>query len=338
LRIGIFAPGQDQEARTVQRAISRLDGAFCHCHLFDLSQGPGKARLDAGGLRLNGQDLTLLDLAYVRGFSHAVPLAPDPGPDLEWTVWQADYPAKVQLQGFWMSLFSELSRWGVTVVNPPEVHVRAFPRPLFLAGLAARGVDVPPMLVTNREEHARRFLDRACGKAAFRPATGRAAWQALSGPWMRELFHPGRPPVWLAETRPGPHLRAWLYQGRPLAVIGHHAPVPGPTERLETVFEVRDPGLSEAFARIHEASGAPLVLAHLVREGDRAWVYDLDPDPLSHWLPRAFRSRLVQALALSLVGRPVPEQPLLPPALRPFLPASRMLADLFAFERIKHGD
>ncbi len=336
MRIGIFASGEDAGARAVYKALARIRGVSC-C-LFDLSRGPAKAEVHSNGLVVEGEDLALLDLAYVRGFAHAVPLAPDPGPDRDWTVWQADWPIRVQRQGFWMSAFMELSRRGVAVVNPPETLVAAFPRPLLLARLSARGVPVPPMLVTNREEHARRFMARASSPPAFRTTSGRAAWQALSGVWMRELFRPGAPPVWLAEPRPGPHLRAFLYQGRPLLVLSHRAPSPAPPERLETVFEVRDPALAETFRLIHQASAMPFSLAHLVRQDGRAWVYDLDPDPCFSWLPAPYQARLVRALALSLAGLPVPDRPLLPPAPRPSLAVSRMLADLFAFERAKQGE
>jgi len=94
LRIGIFASGEDAGARAVYKALARIRGVSC-C-LFDLSRGPAKAEVHSNGLVVEGEDLALLDLAYVRGFAHAVPLAPDPGPDRDWTVWQADWPIRVQ--------------------------------------------------------------------------------------------------------------------------------------------------------------------------------------------------------------------------------------------------
>ncbi|MBW1988675.1 MAG: hypothetical protein JRI97_03925, partial [Deltaproteobacteria bacterium] len=122
----------------------------------------------------------------------------------------------------------------------------------------------------------------------------------------------------------------------PLAVLGYKRAHPGPPERLEILYEETSHGLEEEFSRLYRASGIPLVLAHVVMEEGRAWVYDLDCDPLFRDLPGPYQDLLARELARSLAGAPPGDRQPLGPATRPVLAVSRMLADLFAFERRKH--
>ncbi|MBW1989161.1 MAG: hypothetical protein JRI97_06405, partial [Deltaproteobacteria bacterium] len=248
-RVGVFAPAGDPEARAVRAALGDLGAA---CLFLDTEAIPPVA-WDGRAVRMGGEDLASLDVVWVRGFSGGVPVAPAPALCRDFTLWQADWPLAVQRQGFFLSLFTELSRRGVEVVNTPETLESAFCLPLLLERVRGAGLFVPPMLVTNREEHARAFLGGAKHGCAWRPATGRAPWQRVSEPQIKHLFAPGAPPVWLAHVRPGPHLRAWLYKGRPLAVLGYKPAHPGPPERLEILYEETSHGLEEEFSRLYRA-------------------------------------------------------------------------------------
>ncbi len=338
MNIGIFAHASSPQATDLREQLRGTGGVACR--FFDLALHPSTAvSLDASSISWNGVDLTGLDLAYLQGFSFMTPAVPSAEDARDWSVWQADYLEVQQRYSFLLSLFKELQRRGVRLVNPPEVHVRAFMKPSLLEHLRRAGLPVPDLLCSNDVEEVDAFCRRS-GTVLWRPATGRAAWQLFREKQKRHLIRKDAPPVLLAKAEEGHWVRTYLYEGRPLLRLAQRPPRDQPPETLERFFHVKDPLAGWETAGRLEATHAGWAMVLCLEGKGRSWIYDVDPDPVLDWLPGPYRAHLLQGLALALTGATepcAPPQGIRPPLERPVFVLRRMLRILFDFERSKYG-
>ena len=339
MKIGIFAHAPGPQAEAIQEQLNGMNDV--ECLFFDMALHPSaRVSLEASGIFWNGRDLTELDIAYIHGFSFMTPVVPSADTGRDWSVWQADYLAEQQTFSFLLSLFKELDRRGVTLVNPPDAHVRAFMKPSLLERFRRSGFSVPDLLCSNDLQEVEAFCRRH-ETVLWRPASGRAAWQLFREKQKRHLVRKDAPPVLLAKCEEGPLRRRYGYEGRPLLELAYRPPRETPPETLEQFSHVEDPEGEWDPAALQEASGARWAMVLFVKGKERSWVYDLDPDPMLDWLPLPYREHLVRALALALAGKEEtvawpPE--LSPPLERPLFFLRRMLRILFDFERSKYGE
>jgi len=340
MRIGLFSIPGDKQTRCLQSALNLLSPGSAL--LFDLTlEPPEYSAMSAGEAVWNGVDLAGLDTAFLRGFHYCDPVVPSGNLDVDWGLWRFDYLALQQKYTYLHSLFYELERRGVQVVNSPNVHLRLFMKPFILEHLRSSGLNVPALVCTNSMAAAREF----CGshaKVVWRPATGRAAWQLFLDRQREALISPRKPPVMLAEAVEGPLRLAYLYGGQPLLLLKMSAPEMAETageETLEGFCETDCPEAAADLRLLAETVRAPWLQAAFVLKDGRAWIYDLDADPLFADLPAVHSEKLAARLAERLLRRepalpPLPATP--EPKERPALFLRRMLEILFEFEQSKY--
>ena len=340
--IGIFAPAGDMGARDVFQALasSGREPLF-----FDMDL-PSRERvaLDGEGARWNGCDLGTLHTALVAGMAHENPVVPEPEGVRDFSVWQADYPARQQKYSFLLSLFTRLERMGVRMVNPTEGYRAMFAKGHLLLGLAREGFTLPELLVSNDPEQAEAFC-AAPGLVVWRPQGGRSPWQLCKDKQRRAVVRPDMPPPILARAEDGPLVRSWVFEGRPLLSLSARRPSMAVPERLERMVPFDHTGYESELGRLAETLGLPWFQVLFVPQGERMVIYDLDADPVLDWLPPEFRRELIHALAAGLASgmdgslAQIACQPTAdgPGENRPALFLRRMLRTLFEFEQCKYG-
>lgn len=290
--------------------------------------------MDADGVTWEGVRLEGCETVVLGGFGWEDPVVPGPAPDADWSVWQTDYIADRQRWSVLAAALMDLSRRGVRLVNDPVAIRRVEGRALSLDRLRRAGLAVPDTCTTNDPGAAAAFVDR--GRAVWRPATGRAAWQRFGPRQQAALVDPARPPVLLARIARGSFRRAYVAGGRVLAAFAMEAPELDPAERLEKFWPVSAAPLHAPMARATEALGLEWAVVSFVWRNGMPCIYDVDPDPVLDWLPPDHREPLLDALAAVLLGeRPRPRRASRRRAERegPFL--RRMLRILFQFEESK---
>lgn len=300
--------------------------------------------LDATGVVWNGTCLNRVRALWVHGFSYQDPVLPPADPVCDWSLWQTGHVVQQQRHSFLYSVLCRLEAAGVALYNPPSALLGAFDRFGQLDRLGRAGFAVPSLLLANDDRSVESFLERN-KMAVWRPATGGAAWQRLGPRQRRHLIGHDRPPVLLAHIAPGPYLRAYVVDGRPVMILAGAAPDRAEIERLETfhVVDERDiPGV-EQVAAAADRLGCRLAQVSFVAGADRPVIYDCDPDPVAGELPDRLRTRLREAVAAALRGRPAPAVSLAAlreagPDTRPALLLRRMLAIQFDMEASKYQD
>ncbi|HYG77168.1 MAG TPA: hypothetical protein VEK08_19345 [Planctomycetota bacterium] len=339
MKIGIFSNAGDRQAQRLFDALETLSSGSAQ--MFDLALNPeDRTALDANRLIWNGVDLAKLDAAFVRGFSYQDPILPSGGIDIDWSVWREDYIAEQMKYTYLHSLFMEMARRGVKVVNSPEQHMQGFMRPLVLEQLRRAGVSVPQSVCTNIMDVAKDF----CAKNAavvWRPVTGRASIQLFRDKQREALISLKKPPVILAELKDGPLVRGYFFENKPLLLLERYVPAAQPEETLERFFEVPCPEVREQLALAARTLNIPWVQMLFTIVDGKAWIYDVDTDPLIEGLPIDFQTKLTSLLAQKLLGRNADfEAPLsgLDEAVRqrPTMFLRRMLQILFEFEQSKY--
>ncbi|MFH1491232.1 MAG: hypothetical protein ABII06_20175 [Pseudomonadota bacterium] len=339
MKIGIFADSSLGRAAGLLEKIGPMGGV--RCDFFDMGlHPPDEVSLDQSALYWNGRDLTGLDIAYIHGFSFMNPVVPSPGRERDWSLWQSDYLVEQQKYSFLFSMFKELERRGVTLVNPPEAHVRSFMKPSFLEHLRRSGFSVPKLLCSNDMRSVKTF----CAEneiTLWRPSAGRAAWQLFLDRQRTHLIKRDAPPVLLSEGIEGPLVRGYFFDKKPLLMLKFNPPHRTPPERLEQFFHVDHPEAAEELGRLGEVIGAKWFLVFFILKDNRPWIYDIDPDPILDGLPDFYREHLMRHLACSLAGTqeecPLPEGAD-PPLDRPVFFLRRMLQILFDLEKSKYDD
>ncbi len=337
MNIGIFAPWQSSQARRILAAAASLPGVQAHFFDMSLKEGPPVAISDSA-LRWNGVDLCGLSVAFLHGFSYMNPVVPSDPADGDYSVWRTDYLSDQQRYSFLFSLFTEMARRGVRMVNPPDVFLQYFMKPFSLESIAKAGFFVPETLCTNDADSVAAFCRRH-EAIVWRPATGRAAWQPFREKQRRNLIRRDAPPLLLAESMDGPLVRCYLYDGKPLLFLKYDAPSGAPPERLERFWAADFPDLHDELRRFSESLDLSWAMVMFVVSGGKMWIYDVDPDPVLEWLPAEFRDHLVRRLAAELAGQSPPETGLVEEGhtrQRPAFFLRRMLRILFEIESIKY--
>ncbi len=305
-------------------------------HLFDWTPGTGRLLLDADHVVWNDQPLTGFDRMWIHGFSYANPVIPDATLQRDWSVWQVDYLSHQQEYSALFSLFEELDRRGVTLFNPPRIHLGQSMKFALLEGFRASGFQVPALLCSNDMENVDLFC-REMSTVVWRPATGRAAWQLFQKKQRKALIDPNKPPVLLAEGISGPLMRGYLLNGQMILCLQHSPPQhTPPMESLGDLWSVSCAEQAAPLQRLAQEWGVAWAVITFVPSSSGPWIYDLDPDPLLDWLPIPFRDFLLTCLAETLTGR---DHTAIAPQLdqeRPTLFLRRLLKILFELEHSKY--
>lgn len=336
MKIGLFAkPG-----RTPRLLLERIN-AFQpgSGHFFDLSSGVSSLALHADRIVLDGIELTQLDCLWLHGFSYSNPTIPAAAEQCDWSVWHDDYLATQQEYSCYYSLFEELDRRGILLINPPRVHLDQFMKFAWLERLRDSGFQVPALLCSNDP----RSIDEFCqGRETilWRPVTGRAAWQRFTAKQRAVLVDPAKSPIIVAEAIPGPLTRVYLFAGKPILSLQHQAPAHlPPMERLEQFSSVACPDHYAAILQnLAQTLGVGWAVVTCVSTPTALWIYDLDPDPILEWLPSTFYDFLLTSLAEELTGRGSQEAEPLLNQDRPTMFLRRMLNILFQMESSKYEE
>ncbi len=341
MKIGIFAPNHNSTAKSLNHHINSLspDSAF----LFDISlDGSQNVVLEAEDIIWDGTNLAELDTAFVHGFSYADPVVPSGNPEIDWSVWQADYVTDQQKYSFLYSLFRELERRGVQVINPPQVHLDCYMKSSLLEKLRQNGFCVPSTVCTNDRECVDTFR-KGKKKVVWRPDTGRGAYQLFLDGQRDDLIKAQNPPVILAEGIEGPLIRGYVFDGMPLLCLGSNSPKESPIEMLEQFWEVSCPEANNELARLAELLDLRWAQVLFVLQDDKLWIYDVDSDPILDWLPEEFKNFLLVQLSNCLLDKGIQEisspptnEGKFPLKERPAFFLRRMLQMLFDFERSKY--
>lgn len=342
MKLGIFSLAGDKQIRQLVKALNAASPGSAI--FFDLSlDDPERSAMDASRLEWNGVELTTLDAAFLHGFSYLDPVIPSGDLDLDWSVWREDYIALQMKYTYLYSLFSELERRGVKVINSPQMHLRGFMRPLLLEQLRAAGLNVAATVTTNAMDVAKDFCART-PKVIWRPATGRAAYQLFLDKQRESLISTKKPPVLLAELKEGPLVRGYFFDGKPVLFLQRYVPDNKGEETLEQFFEIGCADVREQLALATKTLGVPWVQILFVPAEGKAWIYDVDTDPLWESLPTAWQRHLTAILAGKLLGQDAGyEAPLTVPTgpdtvkQRPTIFLRRMLQILFEFEQSKYS-
>jgi hypothetical protein len=339
MKIGLFSPAGDKQAERLQSALNALSPG--NAQSFDLAlAAPARSSMSATELTWNGVELTALDLAFLRGFAYCDPVVPAGDLDVDWSLWRFDYIGQQQKYTYLYSFFCELERRGVKLLNPPDAHLRLFMRPFVLEQLRQAGVNVPALTCTNRMDVAREFYGRHAS-VVWRPATGRAAYQLFQDRQREALVSLQKPPVLLAEVVAGPLIRAYLYDGQPLLCLKMGAPDPVGEETLERFVETDCGDVCGDLRRVADSVRVPWLQASFVLKDGRAWIYDLDADPMFEGLPTVHSEKLVTLLAARMLNSTAACPSAIPADAadakeRPTLFLRRMLDILFEFEESKY--
>ncbi|HEY3321255.1 MAG TPA: hypothetical protein VGP72_12365 [Planctomycetota bacterium] len=352
MRIGVFSTGHNRQARRLVLALERLQPGSTL--FFDISlDPPERTSMDAGRICWNGVDLTTLDAAFLHGFTYLDPVIPSGDIDVDWSLWREDYIEQQMKYTYLYSLLTELERRGVRLINPPAAHLRAFMKTALLERLRENGLAVPSLLCTNSPEAAQEFCRGAgcqpagAAKVVWHPACGRGAWQPFFDRQRQALVSIKRPPILLAGLQEGPLVRAFVSDGKPLLILGRCAPQQRPDvaeETLEQFFEVPAAEVRESIRRAAEVLNIPWFQLLFIQAAGRAWIYDVEADPLLDSLPLPHQEQITGLLAEQLLGvRPQYEAPLqvseaaAQPQQRPTVFLRRMLQVLFDFEKSKYS-
>lgn len=335
--IGIFAHSSNRQAQNIFEVICALE--MVRCDFFNLSlSGEDDISVLDSGVYWNRRNITDLDVAYIHGITYMNPIIPDADKDQDWSVWQADYLIKQQKFSFLFSLFEELHRRGVVLVNPPRTHVQNFMKPFLLERLRNLGFTVPRLICSNHMPSIVDFCNQI-EKVVWRPTTGRAVWQLFLDKQRISLIRPDSPPVLVAQCIEGPLIRGYLYDGMPLLFLKFSAPDPGPPERLESIWSVDCSEVVEVLQRLTVETGMRWAQVSFVFSDGKPWIYDIDPDPILEWLPDVYKDNLIAKLSYMIAGekdKAIDLSSTTHPEERPVMLLRRMLRILFEFEKVKY--
>lgn len=327
--------GEDPLLRQLARHIQQWGGEVV---FLDPDLGGGGMVLTADQVWWSGVDVGGCDAVWVQGFTYENPVIPPPVGRRDHGVWQYDHLCRQQSYSATFSMLQELDRRGVTLYNPPRIHLETFARFNFLEGLRQKGFGVPDLLSVNDPDAAYRFMV-GHDRVLWHPATGRAGWQLFEEKQRKAFVDPGLPSILLAGISAGPCWKTWLLNGHPLLTLEVSPPAyTPPVERLELLREVAIQGteVEKLLRRLHGEAGLMwAMVTHSNHEGE-AVVIDVDVDPVMDWLPSGYQTILLEAIAHTLVqGFPPDHSNLSPPQPRSALFLRRMMGILFQFEQSK---
>lgn len=337
MRIGVLAVAADTQANELAARIALASGRPCPVFEYPLRAGTAVA-LDGDHLSWGGEDLGSFDKMVLAGFDVQDPLVPRAVPSTDWRLWQIDYIVDQQGASFLASVWRDLERRGVRLVNSWHALQFGFAKPRLLAELQRAGLRVPPWLCSNEMPVVQRFCAEQ-KSVVWRPATGRAMVQLFLDKQRLALVDPALPPVLLA-AHPGRTLRRAFVCGDEvlLAVDTSVARVDG-WERMEEVWTVDAGPVARELVRALRRIRADWAEIAFVEQDGRPCIYDVDPDPRYGWLPADFRAYLQARLARKLLDLPAPAAGKMPAperGERESLFLRRMLAVLHDMEATKY--
>lgn len=318
MKIGVFCQRDDTTALEVARVLNHLEPGCCTT--YPLNAIPEQAiTLTDSTLRWNDVELTSMDAAWIGAYPYRDPVVPFASGPTEWSRWQFDHLLEQQRYSAIESLFAELERRGVQVLNGRRFALAEFSKPEWLLRLGRAGCGIPRLLCSNDVGDVDAFCNRF-QSVLWRPATGRAAWQRFTVKQKRHLVGTDKPPILLAEAVSDAFLLAWCLDGEAILCVAIEPPGTRPVESLGnpddfgellrfetleilTVVDARQ--MSPALGRLYDACGrAGWMAATLMQRDDGEFTaYDLDTDPDLSWLPMQLRNWLLSCLAYRLLGR-----------------------------------
>ena len=336
MEIGIFAPSDNNQALKLYEDIKAVD--LCTCTMFDLHCENVELLVNDTGVYWNNINLEKLDLVYMSGFLFMNPVVPAATDHLDWTVWQADYLADQQKYSFLFSLFEELARRGVQIVNSAQGFLQGFMKAHLLENIRRAGFLVPRFICSNDLDQVNSFI--AENKVnLWRPTAGRAAWQLFLDRQKRHLVKNESPPVLIAEAVTGPLIRGYFYKQDNLLMLKFNSPQYAPLEKLEKFMVYENDHIVQELSSLLSVCGIEWGLVYFIIKDDRPWVYDIDADPLFTALPEEYAKYLSMRLAYSLSGKECDVSHLSglkETCDRPALFLRRMMQVLFEFEQSKY--
>jgi hypothetical protein len=307
--------------------------------IFPLSQLGLRLSIDGEAIFFDGIDLTTLDAVWIQGFSYQNPVVPAAKINQDWTLWQIDHLIEQQTYSSFYSLFQELDRRGVMVINPPWVHVRNFSRFALLERVRHSGFQVPPLLCSNQVESVDAFCQHH-GDVVWRPACGLSSWQRFTAKQQADLVGVDSPPILLAKVVAGPLNNSYFLNGNSVLSLQHQAPdFTPPMERLEQFWPVDNNQAPDPEQLLQVVGGYWLKVTYIT-DGRGAWIYDLDSDPVLSGLPELFSNHLLLVLAEQMTGQADLsnlEAKLAIPQERSNMFLRRMYRILFDMEAIKYS-
>lgn len=322
------------------------------CPVFDLSLvNSEELIIDAERLFLNGIDLTSFKYIWLHNFQYQNPIIPSAVEQCDWSLWRAEYLVEQQRYSALASLFAELNRRGVILLNAPTIQLSTWMVQQPLELLRDLSYAVPDMLCTNDMQTAEEFV-KQYKQVIWRPATGCAAWQLFKTKQQDDLIDPTKPPVLLAEVVSGLMLRAYVLFGKVVLVLANttagYASIDenSHTEHLEQFWHIQASAELEA-ELIKIAEDINLIWGEIIFVQDdvdkqQPVIYGVNSDPEVSSLPLAYKDYLTSALAYGLMGNlsdifklqnKLPEDK----QNRQTLFTKRMMQVLFDFEKIKYS-
>jgi len=295
------------------------------------------------GVYWNDVDLCQLKVAFIHGFNYENPVIPDSSDKRDWALWNADSITRQQKYSLLFSLFSELRRRGVLLINPLSTLIGNYMKLNSLDKLSGPGVRAAQFICSNELNEVESF-NKGVSQIVWRPSTGRAAWQLFTAKQLQELISTEKPPILLAAVEPGPLRRAYCLDGQVVLLLNQAGPSDqAQLERLE-MYQASDYSIyQERLSILSRQIDMPWGEVLFVESDDELVIYDIDPDPPIESLPRHYSEYLSQVLAeyLSAIAEQINFSTLAPEpkvVQRTALFTRRMLRILFDFERSKYND
>jgi len=354
VKIGIFSETNESDSVS-GRLLSQLESYPKDSYQwFDLRlTARAKVTISEQAIIWNGVDLSQLKIAVIQGFNYQNPVIPDSNDNKDWALWNADSISRQQKYSMLFSLFSELQRRGVMLINPLRTLIGNYMKVNCLdqiqgIGGQGEGIKAPEYICSNEIAQVQAFLQRNAN-SVWRPSTGRASWQLFMPKQCDELVSLQKPPVLVAQIVKGPLRRAYCINGQVVLLLNQAGPSDqAQLERLEMYQSTDYSVYQERLSQLCQQFNMPWGEILFVDTGNELVIYDLEPDPPIDSLPDYYADYLSQVMAEYI--KSVAEQKTMNPIVlkdhsleervvqRTALFTRRMLRILFDFERSKYND
>lgn len=336
LRFGLFADSGPLACQLLAAINARMPESG---RIFPLSGDGSRLSIEADALSCDGIDLSALDAVWIYGFPYQNPVVPAVEPHRDWSLWQFDHLVEQQTYSALFSLFQELDRRGVRVINTPRVHIGGFTRFALLERLRRHGLQVPPLLCTNDPSSVDAFRQHH-GDLVWRPTAGVSRWQRFLAKQQADLVDPSLPPILLAPSMAGPLNMSYVSRNGGGITVQHRAPSATPSgEELEQFWTVANLPVPDLDGLFQVVGGYWLKISHITNPSGN-WIYDVDTDPVLTGLPEVFRRHLLTMIAEEMIGqgrRPESPTDAARPQERSNMFLRRMLRILFDMENSKYS-
>jgi hypothetical protein len=344
ITIGIFSDSNSTDSLSglLQQQLKSIKDTSYHYFNTCLT-AQSNVTIDAKRIVWDGVDLSQLKVAFIHGFNYQNPVIPDSSDNKDWALWNADSIIRQQKYSLLFSLFSELQRRGVILVNSIAVLIGNYMKVNMLDCIEGDGLKAVEYLCTNDNKSIKDFCQTDTD-SVWRPATGRASWQLFTKKQCNELASLKKPPILLAPIVDGAVRRAYCLNGEVVLVLNQANPSDqSQLERLEMYQSCDYSMFQERLSALCNKLNILWAEILFVESEQKLIIYDIEPDPPIEFLPLYYRDYLCQVLANHLLGiteqKPVNKispKPII--AQRPSLFTRRMLRILFDFERSKYHE